>query len=568
MNLPKFIYLFPLLLCPSSIAYESVPPLKEASGSTTFTQISNSYRSNKKAIKTVTAAGYGTSVDAAAQNAAENALTQVVGSFIDAETQIKKQTEIRDGVISRTRVIKKDIKDYSQGSIKYFEILDIQKNGSIYNVIARVDIRVEDFKEYIKNYHTSKLIDDSSTTNKEIIKTIDAKGIGKSVQAAIQNAVENALANVVGSFIDSETKILNQKEIRAGIINQTKIIKKDRRDYAQGSIKYFEILDIKKKGSIYNISARIDVRVEDLRHYMKKLASEKVKIRNLNVFTSVATDLNNEDQKLDFLLENIYSPLVSGEVVGIKIGESQRIRDLNLSDVQFDYSQKDCNFVDNNGVYSLCNSPLYELSKWNMDSTIIVPVTLTLNQNFQKNLENTLDNISDNKYILKCKRNKNCLMNYFLKGSGLAPKFEEWNYSSSNDYSIALISEDFARLSIYHLAGIRRQLKERLKGKFHRIISSSCEIFWRNYEEQRFLSHSLLDKNGNEIKHKKISYFNNQKGRPYDALYTCISDKWKTGIRPIIYSKRHYFLLIDLDSGLLSRLHDLSIEYVDGDPYH
>ena len=103
-----------------------------------------------KEIKTVTASGFGTSPESAAQNAAENALTQVVGSFIDAETQIKKQKEIRNGVLSKTKIIKKDVRDYSQGSIKYFEILNIQQNGSIYNVTARVDVRIDDFKAYIK----------------------------------------------------------------------------------------------------------------------------------------------------------------------------------------------------------------------------------------------------------------------------------------------------------------------------------------------------------------------------------------------------------------------------------
>ena len=100
------------------------------------TLISNAIE--EKEIKTVTSNGFGTTLESAAQNAAENALTQVVGSFIDAETQIKKQKEIRDGVISKTKIIKKDIKDYSQGSIKYFEILNIQENGSIFNVTARV----------------------------------------------------------------------------------------------------------------------------------------------------------------------------------------------------------------------------------------------------------------------------------------------------------------------------------------------------------------------------------------------------------------------------------------------
>ena len=80
------------------------------------TLISNAFK--EKEIQTVTASGFGKTLEAAFQNAAENALTIVVGSFIDAETQIKKQKEIRDGVISKTKIIKKDVRDYSQGSIK------------------------------------------------------------------------------------------------------------------------------------------------------------------------------------------------------------------------------------------------------------------------------------------------------------------------------------------------------------------------------------------------------------------------------------------------------------------
>ena len=79
----------------------------------------------EKEIKTFIASEYSTTPESASQNAAENALIQVVGSFIDAETQIKNQNEIRESVIGKTKIIKKDIRDYSLGSIKYFEIQNI-----------------------------------------------------------------------------------------------------------------------------------------------------------------------------------------------------------------------------------------------------------------------------------------------------------------------------------------------------------------------------------------------------------------------------------------------------------
>ena len=142
------VLLFICLIPTSKAAEIEINKKDEIISESTFLAESNN-PSGKK-VKTITASGYGVSIEAASKNAAENALTEVVGSFIDSETLIKKQKEIRDGVISNTKSIKKDIKDYSQGSIKYFEILNISQNGSIFNVTARVDVRVEDFKAYIK----------------------------------------------------------------------------------------------------------------------------------------------------------------------------------------------------------------------------------------------------------------------------------------------------------------------------------------------------------------------------------------------------------------------------------
>ena len=83
----------------------------------------NSLIASRGNVRTVITIGYGTSVDEASQNAAETALKQVVGSFIDSETLIKNQKEINDGIVKLSKTIKKDIQDYSQGSIKYFEVL-------------------------------------------------------------------------------------------------------------------------------------------------------------------------------------------------------------------------------------------------------------------------------------------------------------------------------------------------------------------------------------------------------------------------------------------------------------
>ena len=77
----------------------------------------------EKEIKTVTASGYGTSIESAAQNAAQNALTNVVGTFISAKTMLEDRAKIVDGILSESMIIRENINSYSQGSIKYFEVL-------------------------------------------------------------------------------------------------------------------------------------------------------------------------------------------------------------------------------------------------------------------------------------------------------------------------------------------------------------------------------------------------------------------------------------------------------------
>ena len=134
--------------------------------------MSSTYAKEKK-IETIIANGIGISIQDAAQNAAENALTQAVGSFIDATTMVEKRTVIEDGIVSRSKVINKDIKEYSQGSIQYFEILDAKQTSGIFRVAARVDVRIEDFRAYIKETGERNSRDQfwSIRANEKLIKT-------------------------------------------------------------------------------------------------------------------------------------------------------------------------------------------------------------------------------------------------------------------------------------------------------------------------------------------------------------------------------------------------------------
>lgn len=103
-------------------------------------------------VVAVNAEGVGSTVAEAAQNAAQNALTNVVGSFMDAKKILEKRTEINNGIRNETTSIRTDIKEYSQGSIRSFEIIGVNNsNGLVRVTIKRVVI--EAYGDFIITLH-------------------------------------------------------------------------------------------------------------------------------------------------------------------------------------------------------------------------------------------------------------------------------------------------------------------------------------------------------------------------------------------------------------------------------
>ena len=68
---------------------------------------------DNKGIKTVNANGFGFSIEEAAKNAANNALKQVVGVFIDSETILQDRTIINDGDYRSGSFLIRPEKNYS-----------------------------------------------------------------------------------------------------------------------------------------------------------------------------------------------------------------------------------------------------------------------------------------------------------------------------------------------------------------------------------------------------------------------------------------------------------------------
>jgi len=100
--------------------------------------------------KTVVADGIGVDLDGAIQNSAENALIQLVGSFVDAQKSIEKQVEIRGAVKEQSKSINSRTSEYSQGTIEAIEVLSTSRDGALIRVTSKVTVRLEDFKAYMK----------------------------------------------------------------------------------------------------------------------------------------------------------------------------------------------------------------------------------------------------------------------------------------------------------------------------------------------------------------------------------------------------------------------------------
>ena len=107
---------------------------------------------SNKNVKTVVTKGFGSTLDEASQNALKNALTSVVGTFIDAETRLEERTAIVNGIFSESSNIKENINNYSQGSIRYFEILKTEERNGFFIVEAKVEVLKKEFSRFIKKF--------------------------------------------------------------------------------------------------------------------------------------------------------------------------------------------------------------------------------------------------------------------------------------------------------------------------------------------------------------------------------------------------------------------------------
>ena len=421
------------------------------------------------------------------------------------------------------------------------------------------------------------------------IETVTATGVGTSLEKASQNAATNALTQVVGSFIDSETNLQEQTKIKNGIFEQTSIIKENINDYSQGSIKYFEILDVQENNSIYKVTARIDVKIEDFRAYIKKLASSSTSISEIDtasIIAEVRTKEKNLKNKLQIFGNKIINPIREGTVYEIKTDKFYRLK-------EFQENSKEC--LNSQKKFSLCDPSTEWLKKWETDKTFIMPVKISLKEDFKQNMLTILNNIST----------------YRIDTYNIKKSYEEYLRKTDyeNDFVITFLDKKNRKKSIFILKDLLNEMAKYIKNPketsmynprktvefesyyFNPLVIQLLDKEMNSLFAKEFKAHGntykkpivLIEPNKNEIKLEADYMYYGDEGAHYLPEYSLFASssywmpynynhagdlygglKYQSNgvVDRIIFSERSYLLVAELDLETLSNLRQIKIEYL------
>ena len=206
------------------------------------------------------------------------------------------------------------------------------------------------------------------------IKVVVTEGYGTDVPSAAQNAAKNALTQVVGSFIDANKMLEKQVEIREGVRTQVQNIKTDIKEYSQGSIKSFEIINVGQQDGLTVVTAKAEILVEELNEYIKGIVGGEQEIGGTNLFAQASTKSKQNEDKVGILLENVILPFDTGEVVEFEISKP--------------------NGYDSNESYAQIPEAKELASKFGAENTFIFDVVAKINESFLNNAIKNLKAIS------------------------------------------------------------------------------------------------------------------------------------------------------------------------------
>ena len=107
--------------------------------------------SSQANLKSVVTEGMGKDSHSAIQDAVKNALINVAGTFIDVDISIEQHKKIQDGLAEQTKNIRKEITEYSQGTVQSVDVINVNcAADGLCRATTKVFVRLDDLAVYVK----------------------------------------------------------------------------------------------------------------------------------------------------------------------------------------------------------------------------------------------------------------------------------------------------------------------------------------------------------------------------------------------------------------------------------
>lgn len=227
------------------------------------------------------------------------------------------------------------------------------------------------------------------TSDGKAIQTVIVNGLGSTVESAVKNAAENALIQVVGSFVSADKQIDRRSQIENGIRNETKNVSSTTREYSQGSIQGFEVLDSSQTGGITRVTARVDVRIDDFRAYMTKIVEGSTTVSK-GLFASAASEDQQQTNATGLALDRVVKPLLANAGMTLTLAKPRKFAASPLS----------CRVRSSDpGPGYVCRDVFnywYENHKANADLFYVFPVTATSDKVATRGIDEVAHTIANN----------------------------------------------------------------------------------------------------------------------------------------------------------------------------
>ena len=281
------------------------------------------------------------------------------------------------------------------------------------------------------------------------VRNVTVVGRGESFDKAAQNAAKNALTEVVGTFLDSKTLVNKKTVIDDGLLKGQGNPCRYKR-YSQGSIQSLKIIDAYQENNLAIVIAKVRVRIDDFRRYVEKLSSGRTDV-SAGLFAAMTSQLDNQLNGYNILMQDVFKPLAQGKNYIIKMGEPQSLTGF--------YGTAYC--TKNN--YPVCDEKSGGFSRFDSQTSVIIPVHIRLNPEFRAHMLRYLDNIASKRVVYRDKFGTtydNQISNYIRKAC------RHFSCNRFKDHIVAIYSEELGSLSIYLFTGLKEYVNSKYGRKF------------------------------------------------------------------------------------------------------